>query len=196
MKNFKTIIFGFTITFLALNLTSCSQDMLPVSPSENSSKSANLEFLSFGKTSQSLQKIINDSKYIKRKKGGTLHIEYCAGKLKIDVKLKIHRKSIQVDTEFLMSIDSDQFVANLDVVFGPHGTQFSKFADLDIKVEGLDLSGFDFDSNMDVYYDNEESGQWEKMETDRIKVDYKKGKIEVKKAKLPHFSRYALAWSR
>lgn len=196
MNNITRILFGFVALLLALNLTSCSQETLPVNPSANDLQSGNLEFLSFGTSSQSLQKKIIQSEFIERKKGGTLHLKYKTDDLKIDIKLKIHKDSIQDDSKFLMNIDSEQFLANLDVVFGPHGTQFSIPADLNIEVEGLDLSELNSEETIDVYYDNQEAGQWEKMVSEDIKIDFKKGKIKIKKAKLPHFSRYAVAWSR
>jgi hypothetical protein len=167
----------------------------------------NLEILSFGNVVPSLMKKISTSENITYDKGGKLKID-CKIPIYIDdgddddddyvemdmkIELKIHKKSIDVDeADVGMSIDSDRFHGDMDVIFGPHGLKFSKPANLDIEVKHIDLSQLGSD-NLSVYYYNGDTGNWEKMNVKKIKVEKKKdGKIKVEKAELPHFSRYAL----
>ena len=129
-------------------------------------------------------------------RGGTLELEHTGdNKLHISLSLKILSGTISRDAQVSISLDDTQFLVNLDVVFSPHGVTFSQPAILNIEAEGLDLGGINPDV-LDIYYDNQEKGQWEPMPRDQIKVDVNGGKIVVKNARLPHFSRYAVAWSR
>ena len=45
------------------------------------------------------------------------------------------------------------------------------------------------------YYDNPEVSEWETMRTYDVIVKEKEGYIKVLDAKIPHFSRYAVAWT-
>jgi hypothetical protein len=191
-----TVVTALLTVGLALNFSGCSKENALGPIIENEKPDFNI--LSFGNVQNSLKKTIKVSKNIKKAYGGTLYLsdefETDDEEVDVDIRLKIHPNSIPADDEFLMSIDSDQFLANLDVVFGPHGMKFSKPAELTINIQGLDLSGLDLNT-IQVYYDNQDTGQWEMMECDEISIDIDNGEIEVINAKLPHFSRYALAHS-
>ncbi len=105
--------------------------------------------------------------------------------------LRILPKTISDDVEVSISLDDQQFIGNMDVVFQPHGITFSQPAILNIAASGLDLTGMNPNA-IDIYYDNTETGQWEKMEREAILVNIVDGAIVVVNALLPHFSRYAI----
>ena len=88
---------------------------------------------------------------------------------------------------------SEYMIGNIDVTFGPHGVTFKKPAHLYITLENADLSDID-SSSLGVYYVNEDTGELEQMRCRAIKVDKSNGKLEVVKAKIPHFSRFAVAF--
>ena len=71
--------------------------------------------------------------------------------------------------------------------FLPH-SNFNFPAEYDLKYEGLDLTGLTL-SQLDFVYMNED-GTYELVVYDEISMDLSKGKIEIKNAQLPHFSRY------
>ena len=48
---------------------------------------------------------------------------------------------------------------------------------------------------LDIYYDNPETGRWEKVRRKKVIVDKDIGLVKIVNARLPHFSRYAVAWS-
>ena len=191
------IIFMLVIAF---TIGGCSKNFLPRAPetdlvTENVKKPANLQFLSYGKVLPSLKKTILVTKFIEDDEGGILHLQYKidteTGDVHVNIKLKIHKNSLPDDVEICMSVDDEQFLADLDIVFGPHGIDFNEPADLDISVDGIDLSTTDA-STIDIYYYDEDINDWIKMNSQAVKVDADKGKIKVQSAELPHFSRYAL----
>lgn len=129
--------------------------------------------------------------------GGMLMLNFKAGHsdlgdLDVIAKLKIPPDAVPSDMELAMAIDPDQFMSNMDVVFGPHGLEFTTPALLDIDVGGVDLTCVNIDL-ISVYYDNTDTSQWEKMDYKKLIINVDKGTIRLKDAKLPHFSRYALS---
>ncbi|MBC8186199.1 hypothetical protein H8E88_34380 [candidate division KSB1 bacterium] len=185
---------------IAFIFNGCSKDFFPRAAedeviTDEVKKPFNLQFLSYGKVLPSLKKTILVSKFISEDEGGILHLQYKieteTGDVHVNMKLKVHKNSLPDDAEICMSIDDEQFLGDLDIVFGPHGTDFTEPADLDISVDGLDLSGEDA-SSIDIYYYDEANDDWIPMNSQSVKVDADKGKIKVQQAELPHFSRYAL----
>jgi len=47
-------------------------------------------------------------------------------------------------------------------------------------------------NDVDIFYDNQENGQWEPMQRDDVLIDVDAGSVKVVNARLPHFSRYAI----
>ncbi len=109
--------------------------------------------------------------------------------------LKMFSETIREDAELVMSLDDQILVANVDVTFSPDGITFSSPALLNIEAKNLDLSGIDAD-HINVYYDNPETGEWELMNSYDVIVKVDEGYVKIMDAELPHFSRYAFAWSR
>ncbi len=179
---------------MALNFSACSTDS-PVEPKAgNTFVEQGLKIVSLGMPS--LAKKIIVKKRITKRHGGKLILKHKwmdsnGNKVEIEIVLEIERNGISKNAELMLTLDDEQFLGNLDLVFGPHGTVFEKAAELSIKAKGLDLSDFDEES-FGLYYDTED-GKWEKMTWKKLSVNIRRGEIEIVKAKLPHFSRYALA---
>ena len=187
------------IAGLILNFGGCMNSS-PVAPEANSSSSqSGLQFVSLGKGDLSLNKIIQVSALITVKDGGELILKFKPRKKKesVEVKLvlKVFPESISEDTELTLSIDDSLLIANVDMTFGPHGITFSKAALLSIDANRLDLAEVESKKDINLYYYNPDTDQWELVTVKKIKVDLNDGKIKVKDAQIPHFSRYAVAWS-
>ena len=200
MKRFERILTHLLATGLvagmALNFSACSKDS-PIGP-DNIDTPLEQEFqiVSLGQGMPSLAKRISVTKRITSKHGGKLVLKHKwmdsnGNKVEIKVALEIQKDGISEDAELSLTLDDEQFLGNLDLVFGPHGTVFDKAAELSIKAKGLDLSDFD-EKTLGLYYDTED-GKWEKRNWEKREVNTEKGEIEIVKAKLPQFSRYALA---
>ncbi|MFB3056150.1 MAG: hypothetical protein ACE1ZQ_03175 [Ignavibacteriaceae bacterium] len=168
----------------------------PIEPDNHSDQLIKLQ----PKAGFSVGKTFSISKKINGDKGGTIKLKksYFAEdghKVKIDVKFKVKKHSFEGKVDIRMTVN----VNNASVMFTPHMI-FNKRASLEVKFEGIDLEKLD---RMDheksergptgeydfVFIDHD--GNIETIDHDRIKVDERKGKIQVKKAKLDHFSRYA-----
>ena len=103
----------------------------------------------------------------------------------VTVKSKLDFKADAFEGERLISqtLDTD-FAA---MTFGP-SMQFNAQVKLDLRIEGLDLSGVD-PNTLDFVYVNED-GTIEHVEYDDIIMNVSTGTIEVDDAELTHFSRY------
>jgi hypothetical protein len=109
----------------------------------------------------------------------------------IAVNFNVLPCAVQQDIELEVSTDDELLLADVYLTFGPHGTIFNPPAILNVIAFGLDLSGID-PAALNVYYDNQDSGEWELMDSTQIIVQPDKGYIRVIGARLPHFSRYAI----
>jgi hypothetical protein len=185
---------------IVANFSGCSKDFFPRAAkddlvTEELAKPNTPKFLSYGKVLPSLKKTITVTKYVDEDGGGVLQLQYKidteTGQVKVRIKLKIHRDSIEDDAEICMTVDDETFLADLDVLFGPSGLDFERPADLDVDIDNIDLTGVD-PSNVNLYYENKETGEWEIMNCKKVQVDVENGTIKVQKGELPHFSRYAL----
>ncbi len=135
--------------------------------------------------------------YVTWKDGGVLTIEYKGeehnnGDVYVVTTFKVYQESISEDAELKLSMSDDLFGGDVDASFQPHGITFSKDAELSIEAKNIDLLGVDV-STVGLYYISD--GQWEKMKADKIIVKKDEGYLKIDKAKIPHFSRYAVAWS-
>lgn len=193
-----SLIISFMFAIMAVSFNNCSGNLSPVSPDQEVKvkEQKGIKFLSFGKAPNSLKKIVSVSRYIKRHRGGLLYLDYAFEnadneEVEVEIGLKIQRYSIEESNRFTMGIDDEYFLADLDVTFGPHGTQFSIPALLNISIDGIDLTGVDPNATH-LYYDNQDTGEWELMECDSIIINIEEGELDVINGKLPHFSRYAI----
>ncbi len=109
----------------------------------------------------------------------------------LKVKLDVMSCCLKENTELSMTLEN-QF---LDMEFGPCGTVFEKPVRLNITAVGLDLSEVN-EETLDLYYDNPDTGQWEKVVNEGIEIFKPSGYLRVLNAELPHFSRYAVGWGQ
>ena len=109
-----------------------------------------------------------------------------------EISLEVLPNSIDVTKEIEITLETTELSGGVAVTFQPHGTIFAPDAILNIEAHGVDLSGVD-PNEVDIYYDNQETGNWELMQCDDIIVDAASGTVRVVNARLPHFSRYAIA---
>ncbi len=142
----------------------------------------------------SLAKVSSGSAAVTVKRGGRLKVksEYGGGPLgsvELSLELKVGRRTVTQDVVITGSFDDELLLID----FGPAGLEFSKPAKLNVKAEGLDLSGISNDVQVKLFFINE-SGFWEEVNAKSIKVDIEKGKLECKGATVEHFSRYAFGF--
>jgi hypothetical protein len=210
MKTFRKKLnwmIGISVVALLFINVGCEKEG-PLGPLslENQSNSmySELQILSFG-PQKSLKKVVRASKFIEKNTGGRIVLNYeydCGGQeIEVGIKLQILPNAIDEDGEFELSIDDAQFLGELDVLFGPHGTIFSipAILNIDIEIEDYDPSVSNLHNlDLDIYYDNEQTGQWEFMPSDGVEVqlvcddgEYEL-KIRVRNALMSHFSRYAI----
>ncbi|MDW7680447.1 MAG: hypothetical protein SCK70_07765 [bacterium] len=210
-KNFCDFASVLLLIFVILiYFSGCEKFSSPTAPKQEdinragfieTSAGQKVQVLTFGDVKPSLRKVHKTEKWIQKDEGGNLELKFKVensddGELEVEIELKIHENSIPQDCKMAMQLDDEKFLSNLDVIFGPHDLQFSKAADLNIKIrlENMYLNGINQD-DINVYYFNEEAGYWEEMDCEEILIEVNGGvieKIEVINAKLPHFSRYAL----
>ena len=107
------------------------------------------------------------------------------------VNFQVLPGAVVEDVDISISTDDELLMGDVYLTFGPHGTAFNPPAILDIDAFGLDLSGID-PEDLNVFYDNAETGQWELMQSTEILINQAEGYIKVVGALLPHFSRYAI----
>ena len=106
------------------------------------------------------------------------------------VDLRVPANSIDNSKTITATFDDNDNIGEADLVFGPHGTQFSTPALLTMECLNFDLSGLNPD-DIKFYYLNE-NGQWEEHPCHEIVISIEWGVIRVVDAQIPHFSRYAI----
>jgi hypothetical protein len=152
-----------------------------------------LRILSLGNQNSSFKKISTVSEFIYKKEGGSLSISHSNSEIGLEagIYLTIPANSMSVSADVSLTLDDENFMGDLDLVFGPHGLTFSSPALLSIKAVGLDLSQVQT-QNLKLYYVNTDTGEWEEMKYDRMIINKDYGFIYVENGRLPHFSRYAI----
>ena len=121
------------------------------------------------------------------------------GKIKIDEKYDGPNGEVKVKAELVFpkgAFSGTKYITMiLDTDFGnatftPHAV-FENDAIYNAEFQGLDLTAIDKmeAKNVEFVYQAAD-GSYEYIETSKIEVDVKNGKLKVRDAKLPHFSRY------
>ena len=89
------------------------------------------------------------------------------------------------------------FMGFVELEYSPHGLVFNRPAILNICGKNLDLSSIDQARVDDIklYYTSQLDGVWREMNCKEIFIDVENGIFRVIDGKLPHFSRYAVAYS-
>ena len=190
--NISTILLNAVIVFgLIININACSTGNSPIAPKMDTENTKKINILKFKKVSSSLNKIVSVSKTITVEEGGVIELRLVIddeGSVYTNITLEVLPNTLSEDTEISITIDDE----SIDFIFSPHGTIFSQPAILNIYAMGLDLSGVD-PNEIGIFYDNPDTGQWEQMENEGISVNISTGHASVQNAKIPHFSRYAIA---
>jgi len=190
-KNFFTGLFALVLTTgLVLNFGGCLNDV-PVAPEAKKE----YKILVLGTGNPSLKKVVPVSQWVTRKDGGELILDYKGlehnnGNVEVKMTLKVLAETISRDAVLQMGLDDQKFIMS----FGPHGITFSQPALLNIEVKNLDLSGANPET-LALYYLDSKKGEWEKMQTAEIIVNQEEGYLKFVDGQIPHFSRYAVAWS-
>ena len=198
----SSILVFFCILTIVFSFSSCSKDFFPRAPEDDLvtdelQKPTGIEeddsqIISFGDVIPSLKKVVTVNKKINANKGGSLSLEHeiktRTGKVEVEMMLTIKPNALSKNTKIKMRLDTKKAI----FIFNPDGTQFSTPAIFDVKVSGLKLTS-STGRKIDIYYYNEDTGEWEKVKREAVIVDDTRGLIIVKGAQLPHFSRYALS---
>ncbi len=132
--------------------------------------------------------ILFAAEYIEGHKGGSIKIDEKIpggpfGEIDVKAELKFPKDAFIGNKNITMVIETSFGTAT----FSPHAT-FEKCAVYNAEIKGLDLSGIN-PSDIDFVYKTEK-GKYEFIDKSKIEVDLKDGKLKVRDAKLPHFSRY------
>jgi len=159
---------------------------------EYSSTQPTFQILSLGDVNNSFEKISSKSKWITVRRGGHIRLLHRGEEnLRILTTLSVFPNSISEDAEATLTIDDQDFMGCVDVNFEPEGITFNEPAFLNILASGVDLSCVDPNS-LGIYYLNDNTSEWEQMESDGFYVFPNLGKILVINARMYHFSRYAI----
>ena len=203
-KNFFAGLFALVLTAgLVLNFGGCTKKS-PLTPEVNrTSSQSELHFISLGQKSPSLSKITNvlmqATEYVTYKDGGELIIDYQGDEdedadVLVKTTFKVFSETISQDAGLVLRMTDALLSGEVDVSFQPHGITFSVPALLNIEATNIDLSGVN-PNNIGIYYVNEDTGEWEEMQTYDIIVKKTEGYLKIVDAEIPHFSRYAVAWA-
>ena len=185
----KHVIPGILALLVALALIGCNRSANPITENANS---GSIRFVAMPAT-QSLQKMLYASNTITVERGGNVSIKYegrdslTNGRVKLDFKLTFRQHSVTNDFMASVNVDVNYLMSTVDIEFGPHGTDFLRPADLDLKVSGLDLSWLRPNDRLHLFYFH--NRHWEQMDGD-VSFDISKGQIECSNGLLPHFSAY------
>jgi hypothetical protein len=204
MMAIKRIVTGLTLViFVAIITTGCMHDnsmntTTDVS-SDNILQTSNgpVQVLSMGESGLTLDKVTSVTKFIRAAQGGTVYLSHNnpRNRMTAEITLQILPKALDKNKNISITLDDEDFVGNMDVVFGAHGTVFAKPAILNVYANGLDFSGVDV-AALQIYYYEPDTGSWEPMQAEFIGADAARGEMKIINAQIPHFSRYAVAWSR
>ena len=188
---------GIALAALAITFSGCDQQNNVIAPDSSAQKERPTAVAADGKTIQfigfnenhrsSLNKVYTVEKWVNKQNGGQVILR----SVDVDYRLDILPNTLDESKFISMTYDDLNNAGYFDVVFGPHGTQFSSPALLDIRMKNLDLTGIN-PNLINLYYVND-NGQWEKMVVGSIEVDIAQGYLIVYDAQIPHFSRYAVA---
>ena len=190
----KLIMFFVVASFIFFG---CKDENNPISPTVNQlskgTEITNPNWITLPKSkNMMIESDFSKIKSIDGNKGGFIELktEYSGGvtgKVKIHAKIHFPKKSFNGIKDISLMLDSQNGLTT----FYPHMI-FSKAAEYNLDIEGLDLSNTD-KNNIDFVYQAPD-GSIQKVKYKKIYIDLKKGELKIVKAILPHFSRYG--WLR
>ncbi len=218
-KLYKLAATGALLTAFALNFNACSEQSPMSSTDESPFAQDNVQIIDLGDAFTSLDKgevkavvtpedggqlvLIKGKAFKKQKKDfkkngeieiiddDSLDIVGFGKKSGFVISLTVLPNSVKETTELALRMDKKSF----DMQFGPHGTIFANPALLNIIGVNLKLKKVNLET-LGIYYHNPETGQWQQIDSEyEVIVDKEHGFLRIRDAKIPHFSRYAAAWS-
>lgn len=150
-----------------------------------------LDMPMMSKNQRLVQTEVSDSKWILGSDGGTVTVSYVVddgpfGKFKMISSLRVPPHAFPDEEEMLFVVTLDDETTT--VTFQPHPYTFFIPLQLNLTYTGIDLSFINPDEIKFAYIAPD--GSIELAECDKITVDLDKGEISVKKAVIPHFSRF------
>ncbi len=175
-----------TIALLGFFIFGCAENSSIVGPDYQVSESSGKTWIQLP-SNLKLFKTETFSELINGRIGGKISFRVDFGDIKVNGTLKIKKNSFEGEEEISVLIDD----RSTTTTFTPSPFEFNKPLIYSVKYKGLDLQGFNPD-DFDFYYTSP-NGEMIKAEYSSLNVDIDKGILEVKKAKLPHFSRYGFA---
>ncbi len=180
----KKIVFS---TFLALLLLAgCSQENSLVGPQEQSNKT----WLKVpAKSDMSVETQYTTGKIVYGNWGGELKLSskyFWRSNNKIEVEAELEIPAHAFDGLKIISMTLDDQTAS--ATFNPSPFIFDKPLSFSLSYDGLDLRGVNPSEIQFCYLADD--GQLVPAKNDGVTVDVKKGKLSVKNAVVPHFSRY------
>ena len=205
-KRYKLAATGVLLTAFALNFNACTENSPLIAEANRTSSQNELHFISLGQKSPCLNKkgkkdnvLVEVTEFVTYKDGGELIIDYKGyehggGDEVVKTTFKVFSETISQNAGLVLSMTDALVSGGVDVSFQPHGITFGVPALLNIEATNVDLSGVK-PKNIGIYYVNEETGKWEEMQTYDIIVKKREGYLKIIDAEIPHFSRYAVAWS-
>ncbi|MCH8954836.1 hypothetical protein IIA28_05880 [candidate division KSB1 bacterium] len=143
-----------------------------------------------GKAFKEQQKDFKESGEIEIVDEDSLDIVGFGKKAGFIISLTVLPHSVKDTTELSLRMDKKSF----DMEFGPPGTVFANPALLNIIAVNLKLKKVNLET-LGIYYDNPETGQWQKIASENVVVDKEHGFLRIRNTQITHFSRYACAWS-
>ena len=177
----KILMAGVVMLGFAFNFNACSNDT-PLAPDTQSENMVSL----------SKEGSLSSSKWLTSEEGGKLKLssDYGDNGMKIKVKMKVKSGSLTKDAELSLSMDDlNYFIGTFAAI--SHDVELTKKSILNITIENADLSNLEADK-IGIYSENPETGEWQKVNAKRVDIDKADGRIEVVKAKMSGFSRFAL----
>ncbi len=216
----RSLIIGIAMTGLALNFNACTEQSPLSSTGESPFAQDNLQLIDLGDAFISLNKgkfkvsavvtpedggqlvLIKGKAFKDQKKDfkedgeieiiddDSLDIVGFGKKSGFVVTLTVLPHSVKDTTELSLIMDKKRF----DMKFGPAGTVFANPALLNIIGVNLKLKKVNLET-LGIYYHNPATGQWQKIDSGEVVVDKERGYLRIRNAQVPHFSRYAAAWS-
>lgn len=183
----------FTLFGLVVLLSSCKDAKSIVAPSGNADNMRWISMPTDLKTKSGLktENTFISFEMIEGKKGGNLKCKLelvtpDGDDFKIQAKLKVPKHSFNDNEIMLFTMEIDQ--NNTVTGFSPTPFTFDIPLEYEIEYKGLDLTGVTPENISFAYIAGD--GSLQVAQYENIDIDYNKNKIKVKKARIPHFSRF------
>ena len=195
-KQFTSLV---TLTILAV-LFGCNSN--PVQPPDQNANNGiiaaqNVQLLDAPRSADlSLAKNYKSGDLFTVDKGGSININAAyktwnsTGTATFNATFSLQPQALSENTYITMTFSDTKLQLNFD----PEGLHFNVPATLDYSASGLDLSSVPDGAEIDLFYVNTQSGNFEKMNAEHITYDKAAGTIECKGAVIPHFSEYGFGY--